>query len=109
MAIRPLIIKPGLIFDTLTSMAMRGRIVAVVAIICVSGASYYALKNRKAVVKPPDVPHPPILVVGVNEPDELRVEPFPLPALTPPEQEFADQLRKPTAPNTKFDVLAMIN
>lgn len=88
---------------------MHRRIAGFVAVICASGAAYYALTNRKPVVKPPDGPHPPILVVGVNEPDELRVEPFPLPVLTPPEQAFADQLRKPTSPNAKFDMLAMIN
>jgi len=96
-------------FDTLTAMAQRWKVAGFIAVVCVAGAAYYGLKHRPPTAKPLDGPRPPILVAGVNEPDELRVEPFPLPVLTPPEQAFADELRKPKVPNAKFDMLALVN
>ena len=102
-------VRKVVIFDRLTAMATRGRMAALIGIIVVSALAYYAIANRQPPVKQVDLPRAPILVAGIDEPEELRVEPTPLPVLTPAEQAFANELRKPTPPNAKRDVVALIN
>ena len=98
-----------MIFGTLTAMAKAGKIAAVLGLLAVSAIAYYAITSRRVPSKPPDPPRLPISVAGVNEPVELRVEPVPLPVLSPGEQALSDELKKPLPPNTKLDMIAVVN
>ena len=65
----------------------------------------YVLSPRHNEPSPTNIVHrDPILVPGVQEPEEMRVEPFPAASLSPPEQMLASAMQE-VGNNSKPDAL----
>jgi tetratricopeptide (TPR) repeat protein len=80
---------------------------AILALVAFGLLSYrsYLLHPRRIDPTPTKIMHrDPILIPGVQEPDEMRVEPFPAASLTPPEQMLAAAMQE-VGNNSKPDAL----
>jgi hypothetical protein len=80
--------------------AVQSGISSFLIIICCAGLSN-CLIAAKAMAAP-------ILIPGVKEPDEMRVEPFPKPILTAPERMLGEALKNSTDPTALLPALNQI-
>lgn len=79
-------------------MTERWKVVAVLALLT-AGLAYYAIKNHRPAaasqtVAAAEVHRSPILVAGVNEPEEMRVEPKAVPIISPVDRAIGDVLKR---------------
>jgi tetratricopeptide (TPR) repeat protein len=90
-------------------MARRWEIVAVLGLIGGSTLVYYEITNRRPTANPADLHRPPILVAGVTEPDELRVEPLAPPTPNAADRALGEAFQKLGSKNATTDILNLVN
>jgi tetratricopeptide (TPR) repeat protein len=75
-------------------MSRLSASIVVILILVVIGLSIYRLHSKRVPDAAENVLRDPILIPGVQEPEEMRVEPIPIEVLTPPERMLGNAMQQ---------------